>query len=318
MQKIPVTILTGFLGAGKTTLLNHLIEQYPDKKFAIIENEFGDIGIDQELVVDVDEGIFEMSNGCICCTLNHELVDTLHKLVNSEKKFDHLLVETTGMAEPDGIAAAFVTDPAIQQVFQLNATICLVDAQHAIESFEELEEARRQVTFADYFLINKQSETEEAALLQLEAKLREMNPFAEMERVDFGQTQTDILHLQAYDIEKVSHKVAHSHHEAHDHLTGVAAQSFTFDAPFDFLTFIHWTKVLLMVQGKNIYRIKGIFHFKDHPERMIFQSVKTSSAFQKGAAWEEGEKRQSKVVFIGKGLKRKPVERALQSCLAKT
>ena len=143
--RIPVTILTGFLGAGKTTLLNEIIKKHKNYKFAVIENEFGDIPIDNELVVDVGEGIFELSNGCICCTLNGELSQTLLDLLASDKTFDHLLVETTGIAEPDAVAAAFVTDPVIQQHFRLDATVCFVDAHHAEEILEEREEWRKEL-----------------------------------------------------------------------------------------------------------------------------------------------------------------------------
>jgi len=318
-QPIPVTILTGFLGAGKTTLLNHLIEQHSKTTFAIIENEFGDIGIDNDLVIDADSGIFELSNGCICCTLNDELVETLLNLLDSEKKFDHLLIETTGIAEPDAIAAAFTSDSALQSAYRLDGTICLVDATHATAALHEREEARRQVTFADVLILNKKSEAEPAALQALEKQLQTMNPFASIEQADFGQVQGNILNLHAYDAEQLSQKIesitAHEHHR--HHTDDVVSHSFTFNEPFDFLKFMHWTRVLLLVQGERIYRVKGILDFTTEEQKMIFQSVRNTSSFQKGKPWQTHEQRQSRLVFIGNGLKRKPLEKALRSCLAK-
>lgn len=315
-QPIPVTILTGFLGAGKTTLLNHLIEQHPATKFAIIENEFGDIPIDNELVVNADQGIFELSNGCICCTLNNELVEMLLKLLDSGKVFDHLLIETTGIAEPDAIAVAFTAEPALQTAFRLDGTICLVDAEHIEDMLHEREEARKQITFADFIVLNKKSTVQPDYLAELTQRLKHINPFAEMEATDFGKVEADVLNLHAYDAEKLQQKIAsviEPGHHHHHHTDDVVSQSFIFDKPFDFLKFMHWSRVLLMVQGGSIYRVKGILSFANEAQKMVFQSVRTNAAFQKGASRNDGE---SRLVFIGKNLKREPLERALRSCLA--
>ena len=350
-KRIPVTILTGFLGAGKTTLLNELIAKHPNTKFAIIENEFGEIGIDNELVISAEDGIFEMSNGCLCCTLNDELVETLNKLLTGNYEFDHLLVETTGIAEPDGIAAAFVRNPAVEHRFQLQGTVCLTDAQFVLENLHEREEARRQVSFADFIILNKQSEVEPAELSEIEAYLKSRNPFAEIERADFAKVQTDVLNLSAYNTRSVedklnaipagdghdhihhhhhehSHDHDHHHHHDHDHEHGhdhshppkhddIVSQSYTFDQPFDALKMQHWLNALLMIQGQNIYRVKGVLNFAFRDERVILQSVRKAHMMGTGRPWEEGEKRESKIVFIGKGLKRKPIERSLRQCLYK-
>lgn len=338
-KKIPVTILTGFLGAGKTTLLNYLIEKNPNQRFAIIENEFGDIGIDNDLVIGADEGLFEMSNGCICCTLNDELIEVLLKLLRSEKQFDHLIIETTGMAEPDGVAAAFVADPAIQSMFELDAVVCVADANHIEDLVEEREEANKQVAFADYILLNKKSDVDTTQLPKIEALLKHINPFATIEYCDKSATQKDVLHLGAYqnrnveegihDLHKHKHDHDHHHHEHHDHSHhhhhdhdhkhhhhDVTSHSFIFKEPFEFLKFMHWSNVLLRFQGKRIYRIKGILNFKDHEEKMIFQSVKDQAAFQKGDEWKDDEERVSKIVFIGKGIREDKFEQALRTCLA--
>lgn len=322
MQTIPVTILTGFLGSGKTTLLNSLIEKNPEKKFAIIENEFGDINIDNDLVIGADESIFELSNGCICCTLNDELIVVLRDLLHSGKEFNHLIIETTGMAEPGGVAETFVSDPGIQAVFRLDATICMIDAAHLLPVLEEREEAKKQITFADYLLLNKASETDAETLATVKAKVREMNPFAKIEETDFAKSEANLLDLKAYEAKNTEENIdtaathAHTHDHAHDHANDVNSHSFTFDEPFDFMKFMHWSNVLLKVQGKNLYRVKGIMYFRGEQEKMIFQSVQTTAAFSRGEKWQVGEKRNTRLVFIGKGLKRKPFERALRNCLA--
>jgi len=341
-DRIPVTILTGFLGAGKTTVLNHLISTNQDTKFAIIENEFGEIGIDNELVIGADSGIFEMSNGCICCTLNGELVQTLADLVNSEHNFDHLIVETTGVAEPDGVAAAFVAEPGIQQRFRLDATICMVDAHHAEDILAEREEAKRQLTFADYIIINKASEVSADYLNNLEVLLRQANTFADITHCDYGKVSKDILALNAYEMHQVekkldetharhdhdheehvctsscSHHHEHTHdhhHHEHQHSSDIVTQSFIIKEPIDVLKFRHWLNVLLMIQGKHLYRVKGIMNFQYQDKKAIIQSVKQMCVFQAGEDWKEGEERVTKIVFIGKHLRRDILEKQLKHCL---
>lgn len=358
--RVPVTILTGFLGAGKTTLLNHLISSNPNTKFAIIENEFGDIGIDNELVVGADSGIFEMSNGCICCTLNGELVQTLVDLVNGEHEFDHLIVETTGIAEPDGVAAAFVAEPAIQSRFRLDATICLVDAHHVEDILEDREEAKRQITFADYIVLNKASEVSKDYLVQLEQLLKTVNSFATIEHCDYGKVTNNILDLNAYDAQKVEEKLdkahhthhhhhhdhdcnehcseGHHHHHDHDHNhdhhdhkhdhkhdhhehhhhhhSDIVTQSFVIKEPLDVLKFRHWLNVLLMIQGKHLYRVKGIMNFQYQDKKTVVQSVKQMCVFTAGDDWKDTEERVTKIVFIGKHLRRDILEKQLKHCLS--
>ncbi len=342
-NKIPVTIITGFLGAGKTTLLNHINQEFSDKKFAIIENEFGEIGIDNDLVVGVEDGIFEMSNGCICCELNDDLVEVLIKILNRKDEIDHLIIETTGMAEPDGVAAAFVTDPEVQHYFRLDGTICLADANHILDMVEERPEAKKQVTFADHIIINKQNDVDTNYIEDIKKALKKMNPLASVEAVDYSRTESDILSLYAYDSKTIEERLAqasdhlhpdhvchahctHEHVDHHDreqrdekghrhhHHSDVVSHSFIIDEPFDLLKFRHWMNILLMLQGARIYRVKGIIHFMYKEERMIVQSVKNMHTFQAGAPWGT-EKKQSKIVFIGLGLKREELERSLNSCL---
>ncbi|AEE53701.1 CobW family GTP-binding protein [Haliscomenobacter hydrossis] len=317
---IPVTILTGFLGAGKTSLLNQLIANHPEKKLAIIENEFGEVPIDGDLVIGAQDNIFELANGCICCSLNGELIETLRQLLDSGKVFDHLIIETTGMAEPDAVALSFVSDPGIQAEFQLDGTVCLVDAVSGQETLLEREEAVKQITFADCIVINKANDVQEHYLAALQSNLREMNPLAQITTANYGRTEANLLHLQAYEAGELEQKIksvvgdSPTHHHHH---SDVAAHSFTFDQPFDLLAFIHWSKVLLMIQGKNIYRIKGILDVGNENAKMVFQSVRTQSAFTRAGDWPENEPRLSRIVIIGKNLKREALEKALRSCLSK-
>lgn len=322
-MKKKVSILTGFLGSGKTTLLNQLIEQYPETKFAVIENEFGEIGIDNDLVMGGEDSIFEMSNGCICCTLNDELVETLAKLLHSDFEFDHLIIETTGIAEPDAVAAAFVADPEVQNYFQLDAVICMVDALNILDMLGEREEAKRQLTFSDFIIINKQSEASKEQLDQIQQVLAEVNPLAQVVLADYAKTEENLLDIQAYAFEHVETKIKaqhqphgedhHHHHHQHD---DIISHSFIFDQPFDMLKLRHWMQVLLMLQGEGIYRVKGVLDVQYQDQKVILQSVRKSMAFQLGAAWPKGQARQSRIVFIGKNLRKDILEKHLKQLMA--
>jgi G3E family GTPase len=318
--RIPVTIITGFLGAGKTTLLNRLISGHPDRRIAIIENEFGDIPIDQDLVVSAEEGIFELSNGCICCTLNDDLVKLLGKLIDRAQDFDHLVIETTGVAEPDGVAAAFISEPAVQEHFRLDGTVCVVAAPDVEDLIDSEEEYRRQITFADLILLNKSAEVSAPVLEKAQQMLSEANPFASIQVTNYSEISENLLDLKAYERQSVEEKLAqipaHDHGHHHHHHTSIRSHSFELDTPFDFLKFRHWVNVLLLIQGKRIYRIKGILHFEHQDHQMIFQSVRQMHVFQKGAPWGDDQPRKSRLVFIGPDLKRAPLERSLRSCLA--
>ncbi len=322
---IPVTIITGFLGSGKTTLLNKLISENPEVKFAVIENEFGEIGIDNELVEGVDDGIFEMSNGCICCTLNDELVETLSKLLNSGRDFQHLIIETTGIAEPDAVAAAFVTDPSVQEYFKLNAVICLVDAINIEDMLQEREEAKRQVSFADYILLNKKSAVTEEYLNKIIDILKEANPLAKTAAGDFGQSPDDLLNLNAYDAKTVEEKLReqhqpkghhHEHGHHHHHHDDIISHSFIIDQPFDMLKLRHWMQVLLMLQGEAIYRVKGVLDVQYQDKKVILQSVRKAYSFGLGEEWPAGLPRQSRIVFIGKNLRKDILEKNLKNLMA--
>lgn len=319
-NNIPVTILTGFLGAGKTTLLNQLIAQHPDKKFAIIENEFGDIGIDQELVVNASEGIFEMSNGCICCSLNVELGQLLKKLVEGDYNFNHLIIETTGIAEPDGIASAFIGDNR-ESVFRLDGTICLADAKNIAETLDDRGESIKQVSFADAIVLNKTDLVNPEKLEQAKKAIAHHNPDAPVYACEYGQVAAPLLSLNAYDGQKLENILLNPSRpggeHAHDHHDGLTSLSFEYNRPFIAKKFEHWVSMLLFLSGYQIYRIKGIIELEGEPQKIIFQSVRSNSKIEVGTAWQPGEVHKSKLVFIGNNLQRDHIERGLKSCLSK-
>lgn len=320
-EKTPVTILTGFLGAGKTTLLNEIISQHPDTRFAIIENEFGEIGIDQELVLNQDKNLFEMSNGCICCTINHELADTLLELSRSNKPFDHLLIETTGIADPMGVTEAFLSDPLIQQKYIVDGLVCIVDTEQIEDLLGQEEEVARQISAADLVIFNKTDLVRKEYLEEVKKTVKKINPYAICQDSSQGKTDTsNLLRLKSYTVSGFHERhqalnAEHDHHEHHHHQ--ISTYSFTFEEPLDLQKFQQWANMLLTFQNERLYRIKGILNFQEEETKTIFQSVKTRFLLVKGKAWEPAESRQSKIVFIGRELRKDILEKNLRQCYYK-
>ncbi|NJN25126.1 MAG: GTP-binding protein [Cyclobacteriaceae bacterium] len=314
-NKIPVTIVTGFLGAGKTTLLNGLIEAHPQTKFAIIENEFGDIPIDQELVINAKDGIFEMSNGCICCSLNTELGELLRKLSDDAYQFDHLIIETTGIAEPDGIAAAFVGANKATR-FYLDGTICLADARDIVKNLQERGEAIKQVSFADLIVLNKTDLVDMPEREMAIAHIKKFNAEAPVIETQYGKLPPESLKLQAYDGLKLENTLLNPQH--HHHHNELVAHSFEFGAPLLADKFEHWINMLLFLSGYQIYRIKGILQLEGESHKVVFQSVRSNSKIDLGSQWQPGEIRKSKIVFIGHNIKKEPLEKGLKGCMKRT
>lgn len=315
-KQTPVTIITGFLGSGKTTFLNEVISQNPDTRFAIIENEFGEIGLDQELVIKRDDSIFEMSNGCICCSINNELVENLLKLSSEAYQFDHLIIETTGIAEPLGVAEAFMSDPLIQQKFSVNAIICLADCEQLEDFLKDNEEAGKQLSAADLVLLNKCDLVSEDYVQHVQKVVKEINPYADIFFTSYSKTDTkpilDLMAFEADSLQKKQDAVANDHHHHHHH---ISSYSFTFDRDFDFHKFYQWATVLLTFQSGRIYRIKGILCFDGDKEKRIFQSVKNRFLLTGGEKWKDDETRCSRIVFIGKELRKDILEKHMRQCL---
>ena len=330
---IPVTILSGFLGAGKTTFLNHLLQENEGTRYAIIENEFGEQGIDNELVLRPDETIVELNNGCLCCTLNDNLYDILNELFERRSEFDEIIIEATGVADPSGLAQPFIAHPLIKQHFPLTAIICLVDAELVEDQLEETEEAINQITFSDVLLINKIDLVSPDYVSVLENRLRQLNPLAtivkghkdQFPKIEYQkerQKLEEILQSQKemeLNAEQLSFPVQkpHTHHH-HKHTEEVNSHTFTFDYPFNFKRLHLQLSVYFSFQSKDLYRMKGLVWLEDEDQQFILQSVGKRLDFQEKRAWRPSEQKQSILVFIGKNLQRQGLERMLSKCFSNT
>lgn len=348
---VPVTILTGFLGAGKTTLLNHLLTQPHGHKLAIIINEFGSISIDNQLVVGVDEEVIELNNGCLCCRVRGDLVKSLNNLFNKQKRFDYVLIETTGLADPSPIAHTFSL-PDMKRQLRLDGIVTVVDARHAEKELAAAPEAKTQIAFADVLLLNKTDLMSPGELDRLETRLRHMNPLARIHRTERSRIDVaKLLHLKARDLdaplafpaaEPEDHDHDHDAHcddpthdhehdahctdPTHDHGPGEAPvavhdesiRSFAFaeDRPLDLKKTEAWLNQLLAEKGENIYRCKGILHIKGSAKRVVFQGVQMMFEAAPDRLWNVGERRVNQLVFIGKELDEAAIRQGFLTCLA--
>ena len=331
---IPVTILSGFLGAGKTTFLNHLLQENEGTRYAIIENEFGEQGIDNELVLRPDETIVELNNGCLCCTLNDNLYDILNELFERRSEFDEIIIEATGVADPTGLAEPFIVHPMIKKQFPLKGIICLVDAEQVEDHLKETKEAINQITYSDVLVINKIDLVSEEQVTVLENRLEKLNPLASILRgqknqfpkIEYSRTNEKLeevlLHLYkktTSDVEQMGFPVQKPHgHHHHKHTEEVNSHTFIFDTPFDFRQLNLQLTVYLTFQAKQLYRMKGLVWLENEDQQFILQSVRKRFNFQKKRVWNPTEQKQSILVFIGKNLQRQGLERMLKICLSKT
>ena len=326
----PTTILTGFLGAGKTTFLNHLIKRNPEKKYAIIENEYGEQSIDSDLIMRAEGDIVELNNGCLCCTLNENLYEILNTLFDRREEYDEVIIEATGVANPVGLVEPFIIHPAIKEYFPISNIICMVDAEQLETHLEDTEEALGQITFSDVLLINKTDLVDDAQLEKVEAILKNLNPLAKVvlgNKDDFpyieagGNTalydQKFERKLQARPHEEleadfpVSKKHAHHHHEHTKEITSFVLE---FDKPFDYQMLHHQLNAYLIFQSAALYRMKGLVWVKDSEQPYILQSVGKRLDFSPYPQNYTGENMQSRIVFIGKNLQAKSFEKLLNRC----
>jgi G3E family GTPase len=320
---IPVTILTGFLGAGKTTLLNRILTEQHGEKIAVIENEFGESGIDNEILVrDKEEQIVEMNNGCLCCTVRGDLVRILGDLGKKRRqgklKFDRVIIETTGLANPGPVAQTFFMDEGIHNQYLLDAVVTVVDAKHADKTLDDHDEARRQVGFADRILLSKTDLVEDAKVGELVKRLRRMNPRAHQHKVHMGNADIkEILDIRGFNLNAVLEVdpdfLADDHHEHDDDV-----KSFVWrDArPLNMEKIETFLSLMVQNYGEDLLRYKGILNVQGEPRRMIFQGVHMLMGGTPGKPWEPGEKRESVMVFIGRKLPRRLFEEGLAYCVA--
>jgi G3E family GTPase len=344
-DKIPVTVLTGYLGAGKTTLLNRILSEPHGKKYAVIVNEFGEIGIDNDLIVGADEEVFEMNNGCICCTVRGDLIRIIDGLMRRKGKFDAIIVETTGLADPAPVAQTFFVDENVGNKTKLDAVVTVADAKWLRDRLKDAPEAKNQIAFADVILINKTDLVSEAELRETEARIRGINPYAKLHRTQRAQIPLDeVLDRKAFDLERIldiepafleaddhddhghdHHHDDHGHDHGHSHSHGglkhyhdeeMQSISISSDQPLDPDKFFPFIQNLTQAEGPNILRCKGIVALKDDPQRFVFQGVHMMLDGDHQREWRTDEKRQSRVVFIGRNLPEEKIRKGFESTVA--
>ncbi len=351
-DKTPVTVLTGYLGAGKTTLLNRILSEDHGKKYAVIVNEFGEVGIDNDLIVGADEEVFEMNNGCVCCTVRGDLIRVLSGLMKRKGGFDAIVVETTGLADPGPVAQTFFVDDDVRAKTELDSVITVVDAMHLPLRLADSHEAVEQVAFADQIILNKTDLVTEAQLRDVEARIRRLNPLAPIHRAQRSNVPLEmILGRGSFDLNRITelqpeflnpahgepghvhdedcdhdhdhdhhHHHDHDHHDhhAHDHVAeaGIRGISLTFDKPLNGNKVTAWLNDVLQSQGPDILRAKGILDVAGENRRLVFQAVHMilEGDFQRD--WKDGEPRFSRMVFIGRNLDEAALKKGFEACAA--
>jgi len=319
---VPVTILTGFLGAGKTTLLNRILREDHGRKIAVIENEFGEVGVDSEIIEKSEEQIVEMNNGCICCTVRGDLIRILGELKEKRSqgalKFDRVVIETTGMADPGPVAQTFFTDEEIGNYYLLDSILTVVDAKHAQKQLDEFHEAQEQVGFADRILMSKTDLVSEVEIDDLSKRLKRMNPRAPIKKVNFGNAPiAEVLDIRGFNLNAILEldpqfltDIAHEHHDE--------VESFVYesDKPFNGDKLEQFLSGMIQLHGPDLLRYKGVLWMKGNPRRVVFQGVHMMMGGDMGKPWAKSEKKESVLVFIGRKLPRDVFIAGLEACLA--
>jgi G3E family GTPase len=322
MSLIPVTILTGFLGSGKTTLLNRILKEQHGQRIAVIENEFGEAGIDNELLVqDRDEQIVEMNNGCICCTVRGDLVRILGELHAKREagtlRFDRVIIETTGLADPAPVAQTFFVDDEIGMRYLLDAVVTLVDAKHAMAQLDEHHEAQEQVGFADRILVSKTDLVSIDEVRTLEQRLKRMNARAPIKAVHFGQAPiNDLLDIRGFNLNAILEiEPDFLSDVSHEHDDDVTSFVFRAERPFDAAQLEDFFAGILQVYGARLMRYKGVISVAGTDHRVVLQGVHMLMGSDQGAKWKKGEARDSRIVFIGKDMPKDVILDGLAQCL---
>jgi G3E family GTPase len=354
-DKIPVTVLTGYLGAGKTTLLNRILSENHGKKYAVIVNEFGEIGIDNDLIIGADEEVFEMNNGCVCCTVRGDLVRILEGLMKRKGKFDAIIVETTGLADPAPVAQTFFVDEDVQENARLDAVVTVADAKWLSDRLKDAPEAKNQIAFADVIVLNKTDLVSPDELAEVEGRIHAINPYAKLHRTERCQVAlSDVLERGAFDLDRIleiepefleaddhdhdhhdhDHEHCHDencghdhHHHGHDHHHGhghgmkhyhdedMQSLSLRTSKALDPSKFMPWLQQLVATEGQKILRSKGILSFTGDDDRYVFQGVHMMLEGTHQRPWKDGEPRESRLVFIGRELPEQAIRDGFEQCV---
>ena len=316
---LPVTALTGFLGSGKTTLLNYILSENHGKRIAVIENEFGEISIDHDLVIGSDDDIFEMSNGCVCCSIRGDLIETLNRLMGRHEQMDYILIETTGLASPGPIAQAFLMEDEIKGPIKLDGVVTLVDSKHIWNHLNDIEVTWEQIAFSNVILLNKVDLVEKNELEKLEARVREINPTARISHSENAVVNLDsILNIGGFELDKVMETESfHLYHGDGEHRHGdeIMSAGIILEGNINWSRFKAWMQMLLISEGMDVIRAKGILSLDDAQDRFIFQSVYMMFDGRLDRAWGK-EVRVNQLSFIGRGLDRGRLEAGVRSCMA--
>ncbi|WP_156862598.1 CobW family GTP-binding protein [Casimicrobium huifangae] len=319
---IPVTILTGFLGAGKTTLLNRILRENHGEKIAVIENEFGEEGVDNEILADTKEQIVEMNNGCICCTVRGDLIRILNSLYKRRAKgefnFTRVIIETTGMADPAPVAQTFFADEKVNERYLLDAVVTVVDAKHGLTQLKDFSEAQQQVAFADRLLVSKTDVTAEDETQKLMERLRKLNVRAPIKKVNFGETPIqDLLDIRGFNLNAILEIqpdfLTSDDHEHHDEVHSFVIKS---EKPLDVRKVDRYIGSLINLYGEQMLRYKGILYIKGEPRRVVFQGVHMMAGFDFASEWPDDAKKESTIVFIGRKLPEPLFRELFEDCIA--
>jgi len=345
--RTPVTVLTGYLGAGKTTLLNRILTEDHGKRYAVIVNEFGEIGIDNDLVVGADEEVFEMNNGCVCCTVRGDLIRVVQGLVKRQTRagagFDAIIIETTGLADPGPVAQTFFVDDDVKAKTRLDSVTTVVDAKHILLRLGDSREAREQIAFADQIVLNKTDLVSPDDLRMIEARLHRLNPLAPIHRAERSNVPLEaILGRGGFDLDRIldlepeflnpahgesghvhDEHCEHDHghdrgheHEDHHHDDDIKGVALRLDRPVDSIKVTRWLNELLAQQGPDILRAKGILDVKGENRRLVFQAVHMILEGDLQREWRAGDERYSRMVFIGRNLDEAALKAGFEACAA--
>lgn len=316
-NRIPVTVVTGFLGSGKTTLVNQILAEQHGRKVAVIVNEFGEISVDGQLVLSqAQEDLVEFNNGCLCCTVRGDLVDTLAKL-KDRTDLDAILIETTGLADPAPVASTFFIADQIKSETRLDSFVTLADAVNLERNLAQSEEAREQIAFADIILINKIDLVSEGQVAEVEQMIRKLNPFAKIHYTEHSTIALDkVFGVGAFDLDaKLKVDPAFLDDLEHEHDQSVGSFFLREDRPIDINRFMLWLTPLLQERGEDLFRTKGIFYAHGFKERVVFQSVRMLTAMKPDRPWKPGEKKSTEYVVIGRDLDREEFAEGLAGCV---